>query len=59
MNDELVKICNKEINELLKNNVISNSKSPWSCPVFYVNKNAELEHGVPRLIINYKPLNKI
>jgi hypothetical protein len=29
----------------------------WSC-VFYVNKNSEIEWGTPRLVINYKPLNK-
>ena len=33
--------------------------TPWSCPAFYVQKNAELERGVPRLVINYKPLNKV
>ena len=48
MNHELVEMCKKEINELLKNRIISPSKSPWSCPAFYVNKNAELERGVPR-----------
>ena len=26
---------------------------------FYVQKNAEIERGVPRLVINYKPLNKV
>jgi len=26
--------------------------------IVYVNKNAELERGVPRLVINYKPLNQ-
>uniref|UniRef100_A0A151UHT0 Polyprotein n=1 Tax=Cajanus cajan TaxID=3821 RepID=A0A151UHT0_CAJCA len=34
------------------------SKSPWSCAAFYVNKQAELERGTPRLVINYKPLNQ-
>ena len=59
MNNDLVKMCKKEINELLKNNIISKSTSPLSCPAIYVNKNAELERGVPRLVINYKPLNKV
>ena len=59
MNHELVEMWKKEINELLKNNIISNSKSPWSCLAFYVNKNAKLERGIPRLVINYKPLNKV
>ena len=59
MNHELMKKCKKEINKWLKNNIISKSKSPWSYPTFYVNKNAELERGVPRLVINYKSLNKV
>lgn len=59
MNHELLEICKKEINELLKNKIISPSKLPWSCPAFYVNKNAELERGVPRLVINYKPSNAV
>ncbi|BBG93113.1 LRR and NB-ARC domains-containing disease resistance protein [Prunus dulcis] len=40
-------------------NIIRKSKSPWSCPAFYVQKNAELERGSPRLVINYKPLNSV
>ena len=39
--------------------LIRNSKSPWSCSAFYVQKNAEIERGVPKLVINYKPLNKV
>ena len=35
------------------------SKSPWSCAAFYVQNVVELERGAPRLIINYKPLNKV
>jgi hypothetical protein len=27
--------------------------------LFYVRKNAEIERGVPRLVINYKPLNDV
>ena len=34
-----------------------NSKSPWSCSAFYVQKQVELEIGTLRLVINYKPLN--
>nr|KYP44632.1 polyprotein [Cajanus cajan] len=34
------------------------SKSLWSCAAFYVNKQAEIERGTPRLVINYKPLNQ-
>ena len=58
MNTELMENCKQEI-KLLKNNIISKSKSPWSCTAFYVNKNAEIERGVPRLVINYIPLNDV
>ena len=54
-----MELCKQEIFELLNKNIIRKSKSPWSCPAFYVRKNAELEQGTPRLIINYKPLNKV
>ncbi|PKI79478.1 hypothetical protein CRG98_000109 [Punica granatum] len=58
MNQELEKHCKVEIQELLNKKLMRPSKSPWSCLAFYVNKNAELERGVPRLVINYKPLNQ-
>ncbi|BBN67532.1 Excinuclease ABC, C subunit [Prunus dulcis] len=59
MNQETMEFCKKEITELLLKGIIRKSKSPWSCPAFYVQKNAELERGVPRLVINYKPLNAV
>ena len=59
MNHELMEICKKEINTLLKNKIIRPSKSPWSFSAFYVNNAAEQERGSPRLVINYKPLNSI
>ncbi|PKI75103.1 hypothetical protein CRG98_004438 [Punica granatum] len=58
MNQELEKHYKLEIQELLNRKLIRPSKSPWSCSAFYVNKNVELERGVPRLVINYKPLNQ-
>ena len=58
MNNELLEHCKKEIEDLLTKGLIRKSKSPQSCAAFYVNKQAELERGVPRLVINYKPLNK-
>ena len=58
MNNELLEHCKKEIEDLLNKGLIRKSKSPWSCAAFYVNKQAKLERGVPRLVINYKPLNK-
>ena len=59
MNQELMDVCKVEIEDLLKKGVIRKSRSPQSCPAFYVQKNAEIERGVPRLVINYKPLNKV
>ena len=49
----------KEIHDLLEKKLIRNSKSPQSCATFYVQKNAEIERGTPRLVINYKPLYKV
>jgi hypothetical protein len=57
MNHELITHCKKEINDLLDKNIISSSKSPWSCAAFYVDKNSEIERDVPCLVINYKPVN--
>ena len=59
MNQEIMAFCKNEINDLLEKKIIWYSKSLWSCPAFYVQKNSELERGVPRLVINYKPLNKV
>ncbi|KAA0041676.1 Enzymatic polyprotein [Cucumis melo var. makuwa] len=59
MNKDLVKVCKNEITDLLNRGLISPSKSPWSCSAFYVNNQAEKERGVPRLVINYNPLNKV
>ena len=54
MNAEILDFCQKEIVDLLAKDIIRKSKSPWSCVAFYVRKNAEIERGVPRLVINYK-----
>ena len=43
MNAETVEFCKKEISDLLEKKLIRNSKSPWSCSAFYVQKNAEIE----------------
>ncbi|KAL4183005.1 hypothetical protein AMTRI_Chr11g95990 [Amborella trichopoda] len=59
MNTILLDMCRKEITDLQNKKLIRPSSSPWSCATFYVNKNAEKERGVPRLVINYKPLNKV
>ena len=57
MKKEYLELCKTEISTLLQKKLIRSSKSPWSCTTFYVNKNVEIERGVPRLVINYKPLN--
>ena len=54
----MLEFCKKEIDTLLEKGLITPSKSPWSCAAFYVNKKSEIERGTPRLVINYKPLNK-
>ena len=59
MNFELLEHCKKEIQTLLDKMLIRPSKSPWSRATFYVNNAVEKERGVPRLVINYKPLNKV
>ena len=59
MSPELLEYCKKEINDLLSKKLIRTSHSSWSCVAFYVQKASELERGTPRLVINYKPLNKV
>jgi hypothetical protein len=59
MNQEIMEFCKNEINDLLDKKIIWHSKSPWYCLAFYVQKNAKLERGAPRLVIYYKPLNKV
>ena len=58
MNTQLLEYCKKEIKVLLDKSLIRKSHSPWSC-AFYVKKPSEIERGAPKLVINYKPLNKI
>ena len=59
MNAELLNFCQKEIANLLSKGIIRKSKSLWSCVAFYVRKIAKIERRVPRLVINYKPLNNV
>ena len=59
MSPELLEYCKKEINDILSKKLIRPSRSPWSCAAFYVQKASEIERGTPRLVINYKPLNKV
>ena len=59
MKEELLKYYKKEIQDLSDKKLIRPSKSPWSCSAFYVQNQAEIERGALRLVINYKPLNKV
>ncbi|KAG9450352.1 hypothetical protein H6P81_010317 [Aristolochia fimbriata] len=59
MNSAYLAMCQKEINELLSKRLIKPSQSPWCCTAFYFNNAAEKERGKSRLVINYKPLNKV
>ena len=43
----------------MKKKLIRPSKSSWSCAVFYVQNGAKIEIRAPRLVINYKSLNKV
>jgi hypothetical protein len=58
MNAKLEQYCRLKIQDLESKGLIQKSKSPWLCAAFYVNKNSEIKKGTPRLMINYKPLNK-
>ena len=59
MNAQLLEYYKEEIKDLLDKNLIRKSHSPWSCVAFYVKKPSKIERSAPRLIINYKPLNKV
>ena len=48
-----------EFRDLQEKSLIRPSTSLWSCVAFYVENAVELERGVPRLVINYKLLNKL
>ena len=47
----------KKNQDFLDNKLITKSNSPWSCSVFNIKKQTELEKGTPGLVINYKPPN--
>ena len=56
---KILEYCKQELDSLLKKKLIRPSKSLWSCVAFYVQNVVELERGALRLVINYKPLNKV
>jgi hypothetical protein len=59
MNAKYQRLCLEEVKILLHKGLIRESISPWNCNGFYVNKHFEQLRGIPRLVVNYKPLNKI
>ena len=59
MNAQLLEYYKEEIKDLMDKNLIRKSQSPQSCAAFYVQKPSEIERGVHRLVINYKPWNKV
>ena len=59
MNEKLLEYCKQKIDSLLKKKLIRLSKSPSNCAPFYVQNAAKLQRDAPRLVINYKPLNKV
>ncbi|PKI64611.1 hypothetical protein CRG98_015043 [Punica granatum] len=57
MNPEHQKLATVECAELLQQDLIEPSNSPWACEAFYVNKRSEQVRGKLWLVINYQPLN--
>lgn len=57
MNKEYQVLYQKEIADILKIGLIKEPSSPHNYYGFYVNKHSEQIIGIPRLVINYKPLN--
>lgn len=58
MNVEVEQHCRKEIQVLESKGLISKYRSLCSRAAFYVNKPSKIGRGIPRLVINYKSLNK-
>ena len=58
-NKELLEFYKKENQCLLNKRLIRCSKSPWCRAAFYVYNQAKKERSVLRLVINYRPLNKV
>ena len=47
-----------QIQELLNQKLIRRSNSPHSSPAFMVRNHSEIKRGKPRMVVNYKELNK-
>jgi deoxyuridine 5'-triphosphate nucleotidohydrolase len=49
----------EEVEKMLKSGIIRESNSPWSTPVILVNKKDGAGKIVPRMCVDYRPLNKV
>lgn len=47
-----------QIKELLDQGLVRKSQSPHNSPAFFVRKNAEIKRKKPRMVIDYRELNK-
>ena len=56
---KLLNFLKKKFKIYLRKSLLGIVSPPRSCDAFYVQKNVEIERGTPRLVINYKPLNKV
>ncbi|MCO5607689.1 hypothetical protein L7F22_061887 [Adiantum nelumboides] len=57
MSIEDANLCKIEIDQMLKDGLISPSNNPYACQAFYVNNHSEQKQGKKQLVINYKPIN--
>ncbi|MCO5562366.1 hypothetical protein L7F22_015992 [Adiantum nelumboides] len=57
MSIEDANLCKIEIDQMLKDGLISPSNNPYACQPFYVNNHSEQKRGKKRLVINSKPIN--
>ena len=54
-----IQTCQQEINDLLQKGLIEPSNIAWACRGFYVNKHSKKKRGKSRLVVKFKPLNKV
>ena len=59
MNPTDQKETNEIIEKLLQKNLIRPSRSPYTCSAFLVRNRGEKERKRARMVVDYKPLNKI
>ena len=57
MNPDHYQLALEECDQLVAQNIIEPTSSPWACEAFYVNKRSEQVRGKLRLVTNYQPLN--